>query len=71
MDKAAHVLETAVDRGKADISDLVQRLDALHDHLTDVVGGHFPLQGIVFGERGNLYFEKDAEGHTMAIISIG
>ena len=26
---------------------------------------------IVFGERGNLHFEKDAEGHTMAIISIG
>ena len=25
---------------------------------------------IVFGERGNLHYEKDEEGHTMAIISI-
>ena len=49
MDEAAHILEPTVHRGKADVSDLVQGLDTLHYHLTDGIGGDFPLQSVLNG----------------------
>lgn len=36
-----HILETLVDRGKADVGDLVQTLELTHDKFTDVPGDHF------------------------------
>src|SRR6267142_542613 len=41
-----HVLEIAVDGGKADIGDLVDQLQALHDALADFRGGAFALRRI-------------------------
>ena len=41
-DKVAGIAELAVDRGEADIGDIVHFLEALHDLFSDGGGGDFP-----------------------------
>ena len=47
MDEAAHVLEPAIDGSKTDICNFIQGLDAGKDHFAQLVGGNFPLQGVL------------------------
>ena len=47
MNETADILETAVNRGKTNVGDLVKGLDPLHDHFADFIGADFPLQGIL------------------------
>ena len=44
--EAVDVLELTVHRGEADVADLVQGLEPLHDHLADVIGADLPLHGV-------------------------
>ena len=49
MDKAADVLEPAVNRGKTNIGNLINGLDPLHNHLTDLIGADLSVQRVLNG----------------------
>ena len=46
LDKIRNIIELPIDRGEADVSDLVKVLQMLHDDLTDLLGGHLGLRAV-------------------------
>ena len=47
LHKGIDILELAVDRGEADIGNLVERLEPLHDHLADLARRAFALEPVL------------------------
>ena len=46
LDEIRNIIELPIDRGEANVSDLVKVLQMLHDDLTDLLGGHFGLRAV-------------------------
>ena len=47
MHEAVDVLELAIDRRETDVGHLVERLEALHDQLTDLAGADLTFEGVL------------------------
>ena len=69
LHEGGEVGELAVDGGEADIGDIVQFFERLHDRLTDLAGGDFFLKGVIgelFHRGDNLLDFGSGNGALMA-----